>query len=226
MQRINKRSTKGMNLMKKKTAIVVFSTLLAWSGVASGQDFEQYKKHSIYTDYKAAQVGDIVTIMIIESTSGSGQSNSNNSEKGSMKASGKVTGNLASFLPLFGADASFESDNSGKAAANQTDALTGRITALVTEISPTGNLTLQGRRRLEVNGEAYILEVKGMARQKDITSDNIVLSYHLANVEISYKKDGLINKIGKPALIARWTTWAMIAGLGVSAIWGIGAAAN
>ena len=75
-----------MNLMKKKTAIVVFSTLLAWSGFASGQDFEQYKKHSIYTDYKAAQVGDIVTIMIIESTSGSGQSNSNNSEKGSMKA--------------------------------------------------------------------------------------------------------------------------------------------
>ena len=130
--------------MKKKTAIILSATLLAWSGVSLGQDFEQYKKHSIYTDYKAAQVGDIVTIMIIESTSGSGQSNSNNSEKGSMKASGKVTGNLTSFLPLFGADASFESDNSGKANANQKDALTGKITALVTEISPTGNLTLQG----------------------------------------------------------------------------------
>lgn len=212
--------------MTRNLVTTLFLLLLLGSQAAIAQDFEQYKKYSIYTDFKAAQVGDIVTIMIIESTSGSQQSNIDNSEKGNMKASGKVTGNLTSFLPLFGAESSFENDNSGKANTNQKDALTGKITAIVTEISPSGNLTLQGKRRLEVNGETYILEVKGMARQKDITSDNIVLSYNLANVEISYKKDGFVNKLGKPAFIARWTTWAMMAGLGISAVWGIGAAAN
>ena len=70
---------------------------------------------------------------------------------------------------------------------------------------------------MEVSGETYVLEVRGVARQKDISSDNILNSYNLANVQIKYKKDGLINKLGKPGLITRWTTWLMLAGLSASA---------
>ncbi len=208
------------------SALVLLPVFILAPTTGYSQNFDQFKTHSLYTDFKAKQIGDIVTIMIVESTSGSQESDRESSGKGSTKGSGSVTGNLTGFLPTIGAQTSFEHDNSGKAGSNQKDALTGRITAVVTDVGATGNLTLQGKRQMEVNGETYVLGVRGTARQKDITSDNTVFSYNLANVQISYKKDGLINKLGKPSVIARWTTWLMLAGLGASAALGIGAAAN
>lgn len=190
------------------------------------QDFEKYRQQSLYTDFKAKMVGDIVTILIAESTAGSQQSNSNSSSKSSLKVSGSVTGNLTSFLPILGASSDFENKSDAKGGSSQQDLLTGKITAVVSEILPNGNLILQGKRKLEVNGETYLLNIKGIARQKDITSENLILSYNLANVEISYKKAGIMNKLGKPGLFARWSTWAMAVGLGAAAYLGVSAAAN
>ncbi|RMF68508.1 MAG: flagellar basal body L-ring protein FlgH [Calditrichaeota bacterium] len=210
--------------MKTKTFALV---VLAWFGVVSlcfGQTFDNYKRQSLYTDFKAKTVGDIVTILIVESTSGSQQSNVSSTDKASVKASGSVTGNLTSFLPILGASSDFESDNSAKGGSAQQDVLTGKMTAVVTHVLPSGNLVLQGKRRLEVNGERYILEVKGVVRQKDISADNVVFSYNVANVEISYKKDGFFNKLGKPGLLARWSTYMMLVGLGAAAYLGVSAA--
>ncbi len=212
--------------MKTKAIWVLMTIAVCLSQTAFSQDYDRYKERSLYTDFKAKTVGDIVTIVIIESTAGSQQSDSKMTEKGSIKASGSITGNLTRFLPQFTAEDDFESQNSGRADALQSDRLTGKISALVTDISPEGNLTLQGKRRLEVNGETFILQVKGTARQKDISSDNLVFSYNLANVEIAYKKDGLMNKLGKPSVIARWTTWMVMAGLTASAYLVLGVVGN
>jgi len=211
---------------KGLAAAVFFCMFLLFSSQAHAQNFDKFRRTSLYTDFKAKTIGDIVTILISESTTGSQESDRSSTGKGNAKASASVTGNLTQFLPIFGAQSNFEHDNSGTAKSNQKDVLSGRITAVVTEISPNGNLGLKGKRRLEVNGETYILTVAGMARQKDITADNSVLSYNLANVQISYKKDGAINKLGKPAFLARWSTWLLFAGIGASAALGVGAAAN
>ncbi len=210
--------------MKRITGLIFISlfSMLAQSGFA--QSFNKYKNSSLYTDIKAHGVGDIVTILIIESTTGSQQSNLKSSGKSSLKADGSITGNLTSVLPLIGASSSFENNQTDQAGTAQKDGLTGKLTAVVTDILPNGNLKIQGRRRLEVNGESYLLDVKGLVRPKDIASDNMVFSYNLANVEIAYKKDGFLR--GKPGMIGRWSTWLTMMGLGVAAVLGISAAAN
>lgn len=207
--------------MKRITGIivVVLFSFLAQNGFT--QSFNKYKNSSLYTDIKAHGIGDIVTILIIESTTGSQQSNLNTSGKSSLKADGSLTGNLTSILPLIGASTSFATNLSNQAGTAQKDGLIGKLTAVVTEILPNGNLRLQGRRRLEVNGESYLLDVKGLVRPKDIASNNIVFSYNLANVEIAYKKDGLLRS--RPGMIARWSTWIMVMGLGAAAVFGISA---
>lgn len=179
---------------------------------------------SLYTDIKAHDIGDIVTILIVEATSGSQSSDASSSDKSSLSAGGSITGTLTSVLPVIGASSKFESGNSAKAGTAQKDILTGKITAVVTGMMRNGNLILEGKRRLEVNGESYILTVKGVARSKDISADNLIFSYNVANVEISYKKSGFLNKLGKPGLIARWSKWMTIAGLGAAAYLGISAA--
>lgn len=207
---------------KRGKLFIIFITFFI-SKFCIAQQFEQYKQHSLYTDVKAKSEGDIVTILIVESASGSRQSNVNSSNQASLNASGSITGNLTSFLPLLGASSKFDSKHAGTEGTTQRDLLTGKITAVVTEITPNGNLILQGKRRLEVNGETHILALKGMVRPKDITSDNIVYSYNLANVEIAYKKAGLMNKFGKPGWIARWSAWLLIMGLGAAAYLGVSA---
>lgn len=213
--------------MARKGLIYIFSLLgfcLTQNSLA--QNYDKFKENSLYTDFKAKEVGDIVTIMIIESTSGAQKSDSKSAESASISGSGSITGNLMRFLPQFSAETDFASDNKGATDALQKDALTGKITAVVTEIEPNGNLILAGARRLEVNGETYLLNVKGTARQKDITSENLVLSYNLANVEIAYKKDGFMNKFGKPSTLARWTTWTVMAGLTAAAYLVLGVVSN
>ncbi len=174
--------------MKRITGLifVLLVSVLAQNGFA--QSLSKYKNSSLYTDIKARGVGDIVTILIVESTSGSQQSNLNSSGKSSLKADGSLSGNLTSVLPLIGVSSSFENDQTNQAGTAQKDGLTGKLTAVVTEVLPNGNLKIRGRRRLEVNGESYLLDVKGLVRPKDIASDNMVLSYNIANVEIAYKK--------------------------------------
>jgi len=198
--------------------------VLSLVGSVSAQNFDKFKQHSMYTDFKAKSVGDIVTIVVVESATGSGQSDNKAADQSSLKANGSVTGNLTDFLPIIGASSKFSTDNSAKSSSAQKDVLTGKLTAVVTRILPSGNLVLQGRRKLEVSGETFLLDVRGVVRPKDITSDNQVFSYNLANVEIAYKKDGLVNNFGKPGLVARWSTWLMAAGLGAAAYFGINAA--
>ncbi len=210
--------------MKRITGLifVLLVSVLAQNGFA--QSFNKYRSSSLYTDLKAHGVGDIVTILIVESTSGSQQSNLKSSGKSSLKADGSLTGNLTSVLPLIGVSSSFETNQTDQAGTAQKDGLTGKLTAVVTEVLPNGNLKIRGRRRLEVNGESYLLDVKGLVRPKDIASDNMVLSYNIANVEIAYKKDGFLRS--RPGMIGRWSTWLMVMGLGAAAILGISATAN
>jgi len=212
----------------RKTTILLIGLCSMWAGLGTAytQDYEKYKVQSIYTDYKAKEIGDIITILIVESTSGSQNSGSDASSKGQFNAKGQLTGNLTSFLPLFGASTELSNSSKSQAKTNQTDALTGKLTAVVTEILPSGNLALQGTRRMEVNGEKYVLDVRGVARQRDISSENLVMSYNLANVEISYKKDGWINSQGKAGWITRAGTWLFVGGLTLAAAFGIGAATN
>ncbi len=209
----------------RKKIILLSLTLLLMNAQAHAQNFDKFKQNSLYTDFKAKQIGDIVTIMIVESTSGSQQSDASRKTKGSLSTTGKMGGNLTRFLPLFNASTNFEDKNSGAADAAQKDALNGKLTALVTEISSNGNLTLTGKRRLEVNGDSYVLTVQGIARQKDITAENMVLSYNLANVDISYTKDGFVDGIASP-FIRRWTSWFLMAGVATSAYYFLGVASE
>lgn len=204
--------------------LLFFSIIFALNTKAYNQNFERFNGQSLYTDLKARTVGDVVTILIMESASGARQSKANSSDKASLNASGSITGNLTDFLPILGASSNFETNHEGSDATSQKDVLTAKVSAVVTKVLPNGNLVLSGRRYLEVNGETHILELRGIVRPKDITADNIVFSYNLANVKISYKKAGFMNKLGKPGWFARWARWMIAIGLGAAAYLGVSSA--
>ncbi len=153
-----------------------------------------YAQQSLYSDIRAFRVGDALTIQLAERTQAqrkSGWENTNNSNLG---AGSRVNGGDA-VNGSFGVDATFNNQSQKQNESVQRDLLQGTMTALVVGMdSLAGNLLVQGERSLHVNGETHIMRVQGAVRPFDVSSNNTVMSYQLANATIEYKRAGGIKK--------------------------------
>jgi len=176
---------------------------------------------SIFSDVKAFQIGDVVTILIVESANAIRQSKIQSQGTSSLNVDGSVKGTLTNYLPLFGMSSATNSSHDGSEGTEQQDKLTGKISARIVECTNTGMFKIQGERLLEVNGVANLMQIEGYVRPRDINTDNTIYSYNLADAKIIYRKNGLGNKVFKPGTIQSVTTWLLGIGLISAAIWGI-----
>lgn len=145
---------------------------------------------SLYSDYKATRIGDIITIMLQENISGASSADNSNRNDVNSGAQGSVTGNMSPFLPLFGANASVNYQATDRNSAQQSQLLRGTVSARIEEILPNGDLYLVGSRSNEINGELHKIEIKGFVRPNDVDNYNQVSSFRIANAEIVYLKKG------------------------------------
>jgi len=123
-----------------------------------------------------------------------------------MGANASVSGNVTDFLPVFGAKSSLESAYNGSNGSEQKDRLTGKITVRILEKSETGMLKIKGERKLEVNGESNLMQLEGYVRARDITTNNTVLSYQVADAKITYRKSGVVNSMVGPGTVSKLFT--------------------
>ena len=156
---------------------------------------------------------DVVTILISESANASKTSKVNNSTSSGAAVDGSVNSNLSNFLPLFGTSTKISNSFGGQSNTEQKEKLSGTITATIMEQTPNGMLRLEGKRMLEINGEKNLISVKGYVRARDISSDNTVYSYQIANAEITYRKAGLKHSLGFGGGWQKITTWVLGVGL-------------
>lgn len=136
---------------------------------------------SIYADHRAGAVGDLVTIIVDESTSGTTQ--------GTTKVAKTFTINMiggTGFLSIL-PPAGFRTGSSGSTdrGATQSGSLRARITVRVAEVLPNGALRLEGSRDVLIKGEAYRLIIEGVVRRLDIAADNTVSSDQVADARIT-----------------------------------------
>ena len=195
-----------------KNRQVLLLTFLFTVQIIFGQSPE-ITNRSIYSDIKAHNIGDVITVLIVETANASRESKVNNSASSGITAGGSITGNLTSFLPLFGATSSMTNNHVGSEGTQQKEKLTGKISATIVERTESGMFRIRGERLVEVNGENNLMQLEGLVRPRDIKDDNIVYSYNIADAKIIYRKSGLGNKLIKPTRFNRWITW--ILGVGI-----------
>lgn len=147
-------------------------------------------------DSRARNVGDLVTIVVTES------SEVDNSEDKSMsKSSGNsVTSDFQASsdggLATQSATAALDLSNtagrnfSGKASYKDSRGFNDQITVSVVDVLPNGNLLLAGRRTLTIAGEQRNLVISGMVRAIDLGPDNKVNSRYVADLRTVYEGDG------------------------------------
>lgn len=178
------------------TGICVLAAGMLWPLVSAGYE-------SLYSDVKAARVGDIVTVVILEKTLASNSSKLSTDKATSFLVNGdEGTGGL-DFIPGFSATADMERVHEGNGTTERRGSIVGRMAAVVTEINPNGCLVIKGERELVINDEKETLVLTGTVRPRDISTGNVVFSTDVANAQITYKGKGLVTSGSKPSILAR-----------------------
>ncbi|MCH7575650.1 MAG: flagellar basal body L-ring protein FlgH [Candidatus Marinimicrobia bacterium] len=182
---------------------ILAKTLLLTMLLSSSSALGQIAPPSLYADQKARGIGDMVTILIMENAKASRSSENVKDEDNGVTASGTITGNLLQFLPVFGLKSDLHSVSTMREGTSQKDLLTGRISAVITDITEDGLFEVSGSKVININGERNLMTIKGLLRPRDIRSDNTVFSYNVANSRIYYSKAGLAGRLVKRGSIQR-----------------------
>ena len=149
--------------------------------------------------YQAAevQVGDLVTVLLNETTQASRTSGLSTNRTTTNDAIGlnqkNSILNKIGFGEGFFAEAKTDGatiSSDGNGTAGQAASLTGSISAMVVDVLANGNLVIVGEKQLALTEGNEFIRVKGIIRPADIQPDNTVLSQRIANAQISYRGTG------------------------------------
>lgn len=153
---------------------------------------------------RAAMVGDIITIQLVESTQASKSTASNSSHDSNVGITPPTTGLLSKLFSSSDTTASSTQGFKGTGAASQSNSLSGQITVTVAQVYPNGTMLVKGEKALTLNrGDEYI-QISGLVRQADIAPDNTVLSTRVADAKITYTGKGDIARASRQGWLARF----------------------
>lgn len=167
---------------KGPLGVMVLTCVAAACGLCRADPSEGDFFISLYTDHRAHQIGDLVLVVISESSISSHSASRSNDRSAESKV-GPGAGWL-DFIPLVGYGG--ESTSAAKGQSARRDMLTARIATMVTGVTPTGSLIIEGERTVQVNDDFQTIRLTGEVRPQDIGPDNTALSHRVANARIEY----------------------------------------
>lgn len=158
---------------------------------------------SLAEDRKARQVGDILTVLLVERL----QAEKSTAQDGSRDASRSLdlpNAEPFSSIPegLFsgGTSTSYKGEGSTK----QTNRLTGEITVTVVRVLPNGALMVAGDRRLTLTRGEEQAQLTGIVRPEDIGPDNRILSTRVADARLRYTGTGEVAAQSRQGWLSRF----------------------
>jgi flagellar L-ring protein FlgH len=153
---------------------------------------------------RAAQVGDIVTIILVEKTQATKSNSQTLDRSGSMSVTPPPTGPIATVLNKVNLNMGTGQKFGGKGDAEQSNALTGAISVTVAAVYPNGTMLVRGEKQLTLNRGDEQIEISGLIRQADIDFDNTVPSTRVADAKITYAGKGEVARASTQGWLSRF----------------------
>lgn len=189
---------------RKKTAIVILLAMVTIVNIQFADAGSIYGNRSssissATADDTANEVGDILTILISEVSEIESKLKSKLESSSSRSAAwdGKVGIDhsmlpISPDLPTFKVADGTSSDRkrNGKVEYKNESEITDRVSVIVEDVHPNGNLVIIGKIQRKVAGDMQTIDVSGIVRPSDIKYDNTIKSEQIANFYMVIKNDG------------------------------------
>lgn len=167
----------------------------------------QATNYSLFTDKRGRQAGDVVTVLVMESSKASNDSRTETNSKNEIGVGSESGTGLLGWVPRFGLNGGTNVEFDGKGTTARKGDLKATVTARIVEVFENGNLMIEGTKMVTINNEEEVLEVSGLIRADDISPDNTVYSYKLADAVIRYSGNGVVNSAQEPGILTRFFNW-------------------
>jgi flagellar L-ring protein precursor FlgH len=157
-------------------------------------------------DLRASQANDVVTILVTEAINAAAggastteRASSANAAITSLAGVKSPTGALANLLNQSG-----DQKINGTGTTTRTATLNATLTARVVRVLPGGLLFIEGSKDLQVNSEQQAINVRGIIRTEDISTNNTIGSTQIADMEIRVNGKGIVgDAIRRPNALYR-----------------------
>jgi flagellar L-ring protein FlgH len=171
--------------------------------VANGSIFHAGVYAPLTSGSRATQVGDVLTILLVERLQAQKQNSAGTQRGGKVGLTPPTTGPLSLFVPSdinMGGDQSFK----GKGEAAQSSQLTGELSVTIAAVYPNGTMLVKGEKTLTLNRGDDRMQFSGIVRPADISADNRVVSSRVADATIRYTGKGEIARASRQGWLQRF----------------------
>ena len=175
--------------------------------VPTGSLFKLNYVNNIYSDSKAHRVGDIISVILSESTQAQKSAITELTKENSTTLD-PIVGLGGTNMTFKGDSVQFglnqESEFSGDSRANQGNSLSGNISVHVLRVLPNGNLMIRGEKWMTLNNGDEYIRLTGIIRSKDISSENTITSHKVANARIQYAGTGTFADVNEQGWLSKF----------------------
>ncbi|MDB5967590.1 MAG: flgH [Hydrocarboniphaga sp.] len=156
---------------------------------------------SLFEDNRARNVGDLLTVVLVESTQAKKSAATSTSKKqdtslGDISAFGKKL----TYGVGFSGDRTFD----GKGDTSQSNSLSGSVTVTVVQRYANGNLLVRGEKLLELNQGSEVVKLEGLVRSADISTSNTISSDRVGNARVTYAGRGALADSNSQGWVSRF----------------------
>jgi flagellar L-ring protein precursor FlgH len=172
---------------------------------ANGAIFQPTNGYAPLTSgQRAAQIGDVLTVVLTERTQAQATAGTNTQRDGSLGLTPPSTGILSRLFSGSDVSAGGGSQFAGQGQTAQSNQLSGEISVTVLEVFANGTMRVQGEKRVRLNRGNEFIQVTGLVRPADIMPDNRVASTRLADARITYSGRGEIARAAREGWLTRF----------------------
>lgn len=159
---------------------------------------------SLTGDRRGHHVGETLTVLVVESTTAESAAGTGADSQTDISANLKNDSHNHQFgLGLQG-------DSSGSGQTSRRGQIRTNVSVRITEELLDGHLRVSGEQTVTINDEKQQIRISGLIRPDDISYENTVFSYRLADARIDIIGDGVITDSQKQNIIFRALKWLRI----------------
>lgn len=170
-------------------------------GAACAADAPSAIGPSFFADHRARGAGDVLTVLVTETSSASESARTQTDKRDGLGASLTTPSRQRQWQ--VGINGNFN----GGGQIERTGQLLARISVVVDQIDARGDLHVHGEQDIDLNGEHQRIHLEGTVRSDDIAPDNTVPSWRVSDAKISLIGKGILGRSQSPGLLGRIMHW-------------------